>query len=77
MKRITPLKLAIVASGRPQRDLALELGLHESQLSRIVNGLETDAGTRYAIADAIGREHDELWPPAPPAGADDDARAAA
>jgi transcriptional regulator with XRE-family HTH domain len=74
MKRVTPLKLAIVASGRPQRDLAIELGLHESQLSRIVNGLETDAGTRYAIADALGRDHDELWPPPLPAA---DAGAAA
>lgn len=73
MKRITPLKLAIVASGRSQKDLALELGLHESQLSRIVNGLETDAGTRYAIADALGRDVDELWPPTPPG----DERAAA
>ncbi len=78
MKRVTALKLAIVASGRAQRDLALELGLHESQLSRIVNGLQTDAGTRYAIADALGREHDELWPPPerPAVGAGDAAAAA-
>jgi transcriptional regulator with XRE-family HTH domain len=75
MKRVTALKLAIVASGRPQRDLALELGLHESQLSRIVNGLETDAGTRYAIADALGRDHDELWPPPERPAADAEAAA--
>lgn len=65
MKPATPLKLAIVASGRQQQDIAAEVGLHPSRLSLIVNGLHTDDATRQAIARALGRNPDELWPPEP------------
>lgn len=56
------LKMAIFASGISQRDLAAKVGLHETQLSRIANGLHAPEATQAAIADALGREISELWP---------------
>lgn len=61
---VTPLKLAIVASGIQQRALAASLGIDESHFSRIVNGLHADEETRNRIAAALGRHVDELWPTA-------------
>ena len=61
MKRVTRLKLAIVASGRLQRDIAHELGLQESTLSRYANGLHVPESKRPAIAAALGREVDDLF----------------
>lgn len=58
----TPLKRAIFESGRSQRDLANEVGIHETSLSRIVNGFHADDATRQRIADALGRKTGELWP---------------
>ncbi len=62
MKRPTPLKLAVITSGRPQRDIAVEVGLHEATFSRIVNGLHADYATREKIAAALGRDVSDLWP---------------
>jgi plasmid maintenance system antidote protein VapI len=62
MKRVTPLKLAIVASGRTQRDIAQEIGVDEGHLSRIVNGLHCSDPMRDALCDALGKTVDELWP---------------
>jgi len=66
----TKLKLAIVQSGRPQKDIAAgvaaQLGWAESsaqsKLSRIVNGLHADDATRAAIAQELGRTVPDLWP---------------
>lgn len=53
-KIVTPLKLAIVASGRTQREIAEQVGLDEWKLSRIVNGLHCDDATQRKIAAALG-----------------------
>jgi transcriptional regulator with XRE-family HTH domain len=81
---VTPLKLAIIASGREQREIAMEAGLSESHLSRIVNGLHTDEVTREAIAAALGCPLAVLWPDLhdaqpddAPAGSDETDRKAA
>lgn len=58
----TPLKLAIVASGRTQREIALEVGVDEPLMSRIAGGLLCDEQTQAAIAKAIGRTVAELFP---------------
>jgi transcriptional regulator with XRE-family HTH domain len=62
MRKVTPLKLAIVASGRPQKTIAAEIGIDEARFSRIVNGLHADEATRQAIADALDRQVDDLFP---------------
>lgn len=56
MTTVTPLKLAIVASGRSQRDVAAAVGISEFKLSRIVNRrADADTATRAAIARELGR----------------------
>lgn len=62
MKKPTPLKLAIVQSGRPQKDIAAELGLQEATLSRYVHGLFVPIDRRSAIAAAVECTPAELWP---------------
>lgn len=63
-RHVTPLKLAIVKSGRRQKDIAAALGLGEVTLSRIVSGLHCDDATKTAIADELGMQIHELWPEA-------------
>jgi hypothetical protein len=59
----TPLRMAIVLSGRTQREIAAEIdGIDETRLSRIVNGLQCDDRIRERIAAVLGREKTELWP---------------
>lgn len=41
MRKPTPLKLAIVASGRTQREIAEMVGIDEDSLSKIANGHRT------------------------------------
>lgn len=62
MQTPTAAKVAVVASGRSQREIALAAGIHPTHLSRVVNGLRCDERTREAIATALGRDVDELWP---------------
>jgi hypothetical protein len=68
MRRVTPLKLAIIESGRLQKDIAaavaerLGRNFDQAQLSRIVNGLHADEHTRHVIADILRRNVDDLFP---------------
>lgn len=62
MKHVSQLKLAIVASGRPQKEIAAALGMDQTTLSRIVNGWRCTDLTRAAIARELGRPVDELFP---------------
>jgi len=61
VKTVTPLKIAIVASGRSQREIATAIGMHPSHLSRIVNGLHADERTCESIAQELGREVADLF----------------
>lgn len=62
MRQPTPLKRAIFESGRVQREIARDLDMDPARLSRIVNGLHCDDGTREKIAGALGRNVSDLWP---------------
>lgn len=65
-KNPTPLRLAIVHSGRTQRDIADEVGLSETRLSQIVNGhWNADHGTRTALASVLGLHVNDVFPPVP------------
>jgi transcriptional regulator with XRE-family HTH domain len=59
---VTPLRLAIAASGRTQREIADTLGISEEHLSRIVNGLHASQRMRESIAEEIGQTVEDLWP---------------
>jgi transcriptional regulator with XRE-family HTH domain len=66
----TPLRLAIAASGRTQREVAEACGLKEPRLSQIVNGhWNADPETRSASAKALGRPEADLFPSAHEAAA--------
>jgi plasmid maintenance system antidote protein VapI len=63
VRPVSPLKIAIVASGRTQRDIAAAAGTDEYRLSRIVNGREQPPDDLMAaISQALGRSVGELWP---------------
>lgn len=62
VKRPTPLKRAIFDSGLLQKDIAAAVGIDAAHLSRIVNGLHADEGTRQKIARELGRTEAALWP---------------
>lgn len=61
-KNRTPLRRAIFESGRTQRSVADAIGVSESRMSLIVNGLHVDELTRQKISAALGREISDLWP---------------
>lgn len=63
MMQVTPLKRVLQSEGRRQTWLASQIGMDPPTLSRIVTGrlVPTDA-ERLAIAKALGREVEELWP---------------
>lgn len=60
----TPLKRVLQSEGRKQSWLAEQVGIDQPTLSRIVNGLHCDEGTRQKISAALGREVCDLWPTA-------------
>lgn len=60
---VTPLRVAVVRSGRKQREIAEAVGLSASHFSKIVNGLHvSDEDTRKQIAQAVGQTVEDLWP---------------
>lgn len=62
-RTVTPLKLAIVATGRTQRDIASAVGLDEVQFSRVVNGHRTPSVVlAVLIAAAVSCSVEQLWP---------------
>lgn len=63
-KPTTPLKVAIAADSRYQKEIAAEAGVSESLFSLIVNGRwNADEDTKCSIAETLGRTVDELFPP--------------
>lgn len=63
MPQPTPLRRIMEDEGRRQSWLARRVGIDQSELSRIVNrGLIPPEQVRCAIAEALGRTVDELWP---------------
>jgi transcriptional regulator with XRE-family HTH domain len=63
MPPVTPLKIAIVASGRTTRELAESIGRHETDLSRWANGRRTPSeDVKQLIADELGVPISDLFP---------------
>ena len=61
VKPPTPLKVAIIQSGRHQKDIAAAIGIDPTHLSRIANGLHASEATREALAAELGRTVDDLF----------------
>lgn len=63
MPQVTPLKIAIVSSGKSIVQLSRETGFGETDISRWANGRHVPIKrTRDALAEALGRTVEELWP---------------
>jgi len=58
----SPLRRAIAASGRTQRDIARALEIPEGKLSQIVNGLHVDEATQERIASELRQSREALFP---------------
>ena len=54
MNRPSPLKQEIVRQGRVQADVALEAGISESRMSRIVNRVAIHEHERRRLARVLG-----------------------
>jgi transcriptional regulator with XRE-family HTH domain len=67
MDKRTQLGRVMDEEGRRQSWLAKRVGVHESEISRIVNrGLVPSDRVKHRIADALGQPVDALFPaPAP------------
>lgn len=62
MRKPTPLKLAIVASGRTQREIAEMVGIDEDSLSKIANGHRTPSLPRaIALARLLNQSVTDLF----------------
>lgn len=58
----TELQRILRESGIKQRWLAHQVGMAESRLSQIANGLHCDDATQRKIADALRRKPEEVFP---------------
>lgn len=62
MPKNLALKIAIVESERPAADIAEEAGLHESKLSKIVNGRRAPSDAEQkSLARALKRKVADLF----------------
>lgn len=62
-RKVTPLKLAVVASGFEQREIARRAAVPEGDMSRYVMGrVEPRAAVAGRIALALDTTVDALWP---------------
>jgi transcriptional regulator with XRE-family HTH domain len=60
---VTRLKLAVVASGLEQREIARRADVREGDMSRYVTGrVEPRAAVAARIAGALNTTVDQLWP---------------
>lgn len=59
----TRLKRILREEGRKQRWLASQIGVSESQVHYIVNGLHVADATKRSIAEALGRDVDDVFGP--------------
>jgi transcriptional regulator with XRE-family HTH domain len=66
-----PLKIALIQAGKRQFELALQTGIGESTVSRIVNSYRIPtAEEKRKIARALGCSIQKLWPEEEPASVD-------
>lgn len=65
MPKVTnPLKVAIAGDTRTQKEIGADVGLSETQISKIAAApSHADDATKQALADTLGKSVDELFPP--------------
>jgi transcriptional regulator with XRE-family HTH domain len=63
MKISTPLKAALISEGMKQRELAAEVGVHESVVSGLCRGWRNpDEPLAEKISEVLSRPREEIFP---------------
>lgn len=58
------IRAALILLGIPQRYVAAKTGFSSKLVTAVIYRRRRNLAVRHAIAEAIGRPYDEVWPPA-------------
>ncbi len=58
----TEIKIELLKAGINQNQIAKKLGVVPTLVSQVVHGVRPVKRVRQAIADAVGKPIEELWP---------------
>ena len=64
-KFIIEIKIQLLRAGKTQASIARDLGVNRSFVNNVIKGLRHTARVRMAIAKAVGKRVEELWPSRP------------
>jgi lambda repressor-like predicted transcriptional regulator len=64
-KFIIEIKIQLLRAGKTQASIARELGVNRSFVNNVIKGHRSTMRVREAIAKAVGKRVDELWPSRP------------
>jgi lambda repressor-like predicted transcriptional regulator len=59
------IKIALLRAGKSQAKIARRLGVSKAQVTMVIKGKRAQKRVRRAIAKAVGRRVNELWPSGP------------
>jgi lambda repressor-like predicted transcriptional regulator len=64
-KFIIEIKVQLLRAGKTQASIARELGVNRSFVNNVIKGHRSTKRVREAIAKAVGKRVNELWPSGP------------
>jgi len=56
------IKIALIRSRKTQAQIARKLGVSKAQVTMVIKGKRAQKRVRRAIAKAVGKRVEELWP---------------
>ena len=59
------LKIKLLKAGITQADIAREIGVTRAFVNQIINGQRQTRRVRMAVAKAVGKRVEDLWPSRP------------
>ena len=59
------IKIALIRARKSQADIARNLGVDKAIVTRVIKGQRTSKRVRMAIAEAVGKRIEDLWPSRP------------
>lgn len=61
---MTPLqiKIALLEAGIEQKEIAKRIGVTPPAVSQVIHGISSSIKIRRAVAEALGKSIDDLWP---------------
>ncbi len=64
-KFIVQIKIQLLRAGKTQASIARDLGVNRSFVNNVIKGHRSTLRVRKAIAKAVGKRIEELWPSSP------------